>query len=142
MIRLAVVAFLAGLFSSEPTYFEASARYDAGTKDAPPAVLVTITQAQPGVHVNEHPAPQFALAADQTVLDYQRPATKAAAPIDPAQVKPLDLSKPVRFPVSVRTGAPKGAQSVKGTVTYFYCSEREHWCRKGSEEVAFTVSVP
>jgi len=141
VIRSAAVALLAGLFSSEPTYFEASARYDAGTKDAPPAVLVTFTQGEPGVHINEQPAPRFALAADQAVLDYQAPATKAAA-IDPAQVKALDLSKPVRFPVSVRAGAPKGPQSVKGTVTYFYCSEREHWCRKGSEDVAVTVPVP
>lgn len=135
------MALLAGLFSSEPTYFESSARYEPAAKDAPPAVLVTFTQGEAGVHINEQPAPRFALAADQKVLDYQPPTAKPLA-IDPAQVKALDLSKPVRFPVSIRAGAAKGQHSVKGTVTYFYCSEREHWCRRGNEEVAFTVAVP
>jgi hypothetical protein len=139
--RLVVAALLAGLFSSEPIYFQVSARFEPAAKDVPPAVVVTFTQGEAGVHINEHPAPQFALAADQAVLDYQRPVAKPMA-IDPAQVKALDLSKPVRFPVSIRAGAAKGSQPVKGTVTYFYCSEREHWCRRGNEEVAFTVVVP
>jgi hypothetical protein len=31
---------------------------------------------------------------------------------------------------------------VKGNVTYFYCSKREGWCRKGTSEVTFVVNVP
>lgn len=142
VVNVIAAVLLAGLFSSEPTYFEVRARYDGPSKEQPrPAIAVTFLQTDAGVHVNSSPAPRLALAADQNVLDYQ-PETAKAAPVDPAHVPPLDLSKPVRFPVSIRAGAAKGAQSVKATVTYFYCSDREHWCRRGSEEVAVTVPVP
>jgi hypothetical protein len=30
---------------------------------------------------------------------------------------------------------------VKATVTYFYCSQREGWCRKGTSDVEFPVDV-
>jgi hypothetical protein len=141
----AAAAFLiAGIFSPPGTsHFGVSARY------APPAqgqtqgsVLVTFTQNEPGVHVNEKPSPRLTLAAEQNVLDYKAPAAKMVPPADPLNAPALDLSKPVLFPVSLKPGAPKGMQSVSATVVYFYCSDREGWCRRGSEEVSFGVAVP
>ena len=44
--------------------------------------------------------------------------------------------------VSTNRSQKQPQQPVKGTVTYFYCSKREGWCRKGTSEVAFTVAVP
>jgi len=52
------------------------------------------------------------------------------------------LALPLVFPVAIAKGAPKGTQSVAATVTYFYCSKREGWCRKGNSEIAVTVNVP
>jgi hypothetical protein len=57
-------------------------------------------------------------------------------------VPPLDLSKPVRFGVSVLPSAPKGEQKVKGTVTFFYCHDVEHWCKRGVSPIEIPVSVP
>ena len=54
----------------------------------------------------------------------------------------LDLTLPVTFPVTLAPGTPRGTHDAKGTVTYFYCSKREGWCRKGTAEVAFPIAVP
>jgi hypothetical protein len=31
---------------------------------------------------------------------------------------------------------------VKATVTYFYCSKREGWCRKGTAAVDVPLDIP
>src|SRR5262249_14286211 len=144
MLRTASLLLAAGgLFATGPTYFEISARYEAPAKgQAQGAVLVSFVQTEAGVHVNEAPAPRLALDAGQSVLDYKPPVAKGEAPVDPALAKKLDLTQPVRFPVTLHAGAAKGEQAVKGTVTYFYCSDHEGWCRKGTAEVAVSVSVP
>jgi hypothetical protein len=132
----------AGLFGPG-AFFQVSAKYEPPAKgQTQGAVLVTFLQLESGVHVNEHPAPRLSLEAAQAVLDYKAPTAVEAPPADPALGKKLDLSQPVRFTVTPRAVAPKGEQSVKATVVYFYCSDREAWCRKGSEEVAFSVTVP
>jgi hypothetical protein len=45
----------------------------------------------------------------------------------------------VVFPVALAPGAPAGDRDVKAKLTYFYCSKREGWCRKGSAPVEFKV---
>ncbi len=134
----------AGLFgAAQSSYFEVSARYDPpAAGQAQGTVLVSFLQTQGGVHVNQLPAVQLLLDPKQVVLDYKAPTKVTALPPDPDQIPKLDLSKPVRFPAALRKDAPKGAQSVTATVTFSYCSETEHWCRRGREEVAFPVTVP
>jgi hypothetical protein len=48
----------------------------------------------------------------------------------------------VAFPVALAPNAAKGTHEVKATVTYFYCSVKQGWCRKGSADVALRVDVP
>jgi hypothetical protein len=143
MLRSAFLLLAAGLFSSGPTYFEVSAKYEPPSKDTKQgAVLVTFLQTEAGVHVNETPAPRLELEAGQSILDYKAPANKGGVAGDPALAKKLDLSQPVRFPVTLRAGAPSGEQSVNASVVYFYCSDHEGWCRKGSADLAISVPVP
>ena len=52
--------------------------------------------------------------------------------------KYLDLTFPVVFPVAV-VAATRAEQTVKGAVTYFYCSHREGWCRKGTADLDIAV---
>jgi hypothetical protein len=104
-------------------------------------VVVTFLPNDPDVKVNEEPAPRLKLDPEQTVLvDRQPPAPRRGE--SGGEPKYLDTSLPVAFPVALSPKAPKGEHPVKGTVTYFYCSKREGWCRKGTAEVAFTVAVP
>lgn len=137
MLALPMVLLLA------PPHFDVSAEYMAGTKRQG-TVAVTFRANDPDVVVNETPGPRLALDPAQTVLvDKQVPAPKGAvAPPDPQDGKYLDLSLPVVFPVALAAGAPAGDRDVKAKLTYFYCSKREGWCRKGTTEVEFAVKVP
>ena len=125
-------------------HFGVSASY------APPAkgqtygnVAVTFQAKDPDVRINQEPAPRLKLDPAQTVLiDKQPSQAKANVPFDPASAKYFDLSFPVLFPTAISPDAPKGVHSVEATVTFFYCSKREAWCRKGAAAVDFQVQAP
>ena len=109
----------------------------ASRAGAPAAVEVRFAPADPDVHVNRFPPPRLELEPLQGVLKLSpAPAAKPA----PEGAKYLGPAEPYRFPV-VANGPAAGAQTVKGTVTYFYCSQREGWCRKGSNDVRVSVKL-
>jgi hypothetical protein len=138
-IATLALAALAG--GAAPRHFEVTASYAPGARRQG-SVLVSFKPLDPDVVVNEQPSPRLALDPSQKVLvDRQPPAAKTAPP-DPEDGKYLDLSLPVVFPVALADGAAAGAQTVAGKVTYFYCSKREGWCRKGTSELDLSVKVP
>jgi hypothetical protein len=126
------------------THFTVTAAFVPPAKaGANGAVAVTFAPLDPDVHVNEEPAPRLKLDPAQTVLlDKQAPPPARTPTFDPDTARYLDPKVPVSFPVALSPKAPRGGQAVKGTVTYFYCSKREGWCRKGSAEVEVPVAVP
>jgi hypothetical protein len=142
-LLLALVTMPAA-FSQAGPHFNVSAAYvPPASKGADGAVAVTFVALDPDVRVNEEPSPRLKLDSTQTVLvDKQKPAPSKAEAFDPEKAKYLDLSAPVLFAVAVSPDAPKGAQTAKATVTYFYCSKREGWCRKGTTPVDVALNVP
>jgi hypothetical protein len=141
LVSCASVTLLLGLPSA---FIDLSARFEpAARRGADAAVIVTLVPLQPAIVVNETPAPRLALDPDQPVLvDRQHPKKAARPPADAGQSHYLDPKVPVRFPVALAPGAPMGTHSVRGVVTYFFCSKSEGWCRKGKAEVTFEVTVP
>lgn len=127
-----------------PRHFDVEASFVPPAKPAGSgAIAVTFVPRDPDVHINEEPAPRLKLDLEQAVLvDRQAPAPKTAPTYDPETARYLDLKKPVQFPVAFAPGAPKGSQEVKANVVFFYCSQREGWCRRGSADVEIPVSVP
>jgi hypothetical protein len=124
--------------------------YDLETSYVPPAkpgtngaVSVIFVPRDPDLGLDQEPAPRLKLDPLQTVLvDRQAPPPARVPPFDPQTARYLDPKAPVVFPVGLSPGATKGVHTVKGTVTYFYCSRREGWCRKGSAEISVGVDVP
>jgi hypothetical protein len=111
-------------------------------------VAVSFRALDPDLRLNESPAPRLNLDLEQTVLvDRQASANgrsesgSAAADYDPLTARYHDLAKPVLFPVAVAPTAPRGEQMVKARVVFFYCSQREAWCRRGESEIAIPVAV-
>ncbi|HXB54414.1 MAG TPA: hypothetical protein VN461_06495 [Vicinamibacteria bacterium] len=125
-------------------FFDLRATFVAPTKaGTTPSIEVTFVSKDPEVHINEEPAPRLKLDVAQSVLvDKQLPLRVRTTPYDPSAARYLDLSRPLKFPVGFAPTAPKGAQSVGATITFFYCSRREGWCRRGSLEVEVPVTVP
>jgi hypothetical protein len=107
------------------------------------SVAVMFRALDPDLRINESPAPRLRLDLTQTVLvDRQAPAPSDAPAYDTLTARYLDLTKPVLFPVALAPAAPKGPQTVKASVVYFYCSQREAWCRRGIADLDIEVTVP
>jgi hypothetical protein len=107
------------------------------------AVEARFTALEPQIVVNETPPARLRLEPRQTVLlDKQGPPPPRKGPIDPMQMKYLDLSRPIRFPVALAPDVTRGEHSIKAAIIYYYCSKRDGWCRKGRSDVSLRVEVP
>jgi hypothetical protein len=140
-LALLVGPGVVGTRAAPPAYFDLTASFVPPVKAIGDGTIeVRFTARDTSVHLNEEPAPRVKLDPSQKVLlDKQPPVQTTAA--DPDTARYLDLRHPVRFPVAFAPGAPKGAQTVKATVVYFFCSTREGWCRRGSTDVDVAVKV-
>jgi len=132
------------LLAAPPKHFDIAASFLAPPRPGTGAAVgVLFSPLDSDVHVNEDPAPRLQLDPGQKVLVDKQPAPPShAAETDPDKTRYLDVSRPVKFKVEIAAGAPKGPQTVKAKVVYFYCSKREGWCRRGSEPLELTVDVP
>jgi hypothetical protein len=140
---LLAVLFPAAALAAPARHVDVTAEFVPGRKAGAPAnVAVTFRPLDPDVRVNEAPAPRLRLDLTQTVLvDRQSPASGQVPDYDPLTAKYLDTARPVLFPVAIAAAAPRGAQEVRATVVFFYCSTREAWCRRGTEDILIPVTV-
>jgi hypothetical protein len=147
MILLAGLLMAGALFESapKPTHFDVTAAFTPARRDALGEVAIQFVAKDPDVKINDVPAPRLKLEAGPATVAATPARPEAPAKGGPAGAGPghyLDLTLPVTFPVTLAPGTPRGSHDAKGTVTYFYCSKREGWCRKGTAEVAFPITVP
>lgn len=138
---LALALAPAAAIAAGPEHFDVMAAFVPASKPGGlAAIAVTFVPKDPEVHINQEPAPRLKLDPLQTVLvDKQPPAQSRVPAFDPETAKYLDTALPVNFPVAWASKAPKQPQTVKASVTYFYCSKREGWCRKGSTPLELSV---
>lgn len=147
MISFALVAALAGagsIATETPSsmdagaspHFAISTEYRPGKTAGTGEVAVTFAPKDPEVKINTTPPPRLKLDETQKVLAEKTSPKRAGAPDE----KYLDLMFPVVFPVAVISPL-HGEQMVKGALTYFYCSHREGWCRKGTADLEIPVKA-
>ena len=138
-MMFATLLFLfAGATAPVPPHFDVTARFLPGKAAGTGDVAVTFVAHDPDVHVNENPAPRLKLDVQQKVLAAKPLKSAPAPPPAPGEAKYLDLAFPVLFPVTLTP--PAAPTTVKATVTYFYCSKRDGWCRKGNQEIEVPVN--
>jgi len=142
MMTLVAGALLLAASSSGVPYVAVSAEFVPPARSGANAhVAVTLTPRDADVRVNEEPGPRLKLDADEAVLLDKQAAPARTPAYDPEKARYLDPAVPVHVPVAIKPTAPRGKHTVKARVTYFYCSKREGWCRKGTDEVEFPVEV-
>lgn len=117
-------------------HFAITTQYRPGKAAGTGEVAVTFAPKDPDVKINTTPPPRLKLDEGQKLLAEKTEPRKAGAPDE----KYLDLTFPVVFPVAV-TSPLQGGQTVKGALTYYYCSHREGWCRKGTADVEIPVKA-
>ncbi len=138
-----LVALLPALLAAGPRHFEVQASFVPAAKPGgEAAVSVLFTPLDPAIRINQEPAPRLKLSVEQAVLVQKTVAPPPAVPAVPGEARYLDTDTPIRFPIAIAPGASKGKQSVKASVSYFYCSKTEGWCRKGQSDLEFPVLVP
>ena len=141
---VSILALPAAALATPLHHFDVAATFQPPTRAGGIASVAVIFRAlDPELKINESPAPRLRLDVTQAVLsDRQTPPPRDVPAYDPLTARYLDLTKPVLFPVAIAPAAPKGPQTVKASVIYFYCSQREAWCRRGTADVAIDVTVP
>ena len=89
-----------------------------------------------GIHINVDPPVAFSLdSVSYLTLNGKPSMTKDR------NTGYLSTTDPVRQTVRLDKKAAPGMLTVKGIVTYFFCSETEGWCNKQREPVEFTIKV-
>jgi hypothetical protein len=89
-----------------------------------------------GIHVNIDPPVQFALDSTTALTLTGKPAMTKDT-----DTGYLSTTTPVKQTIVLGKNIPAGRLSVKGTVTYFFCSESEGWCNRQKQPVEFTIFV-
>jgi len=136
-----LMAFVIGLAAgaAEAPPFQVAGHYVAPNQaGGEAALLVSLVPDRDELRVNETPAPWLELDPRQKVLRYRAPKLDEGE----APHGYLDPLLPVRFPVKLAPGAGSGQHVVKGSVSFYYCSTRASWCKRGSRELEIVVTVP
>jgi len=89
-----------------------------------------------GIHVNADPTVQFSLDSASALQLTGKPAMTTDT-----STGYLSAAVPVKQNVALRKPTAPGSLTVKGTVTYFYCSDSEGWCNRQKQPVEFTIVV-
>jgi hypothetical protein len=89
-----------------------------------------------GIHVNADPPVRFSLDSAAGVTLQGKPVLTADA-----KTGYLSISAPVKQTLVLGNKTGPGKLKVKGTVTYFYCSDSEGWCNRQQQPVEFTILV-
>lgn len=53
----------------------------------------------------------------------------------------LDHNKPITQTIKLNRGLKPGKVTIKGNLTYFYCSEKEGWCTKAKQPIELNIIV-
>ena len=96
------------------------------------SLLFTLTP-QKGIHVNFTPPMKV-------TFDSASVAAVAGEPSVTKRDTLVDTSHPIVQPITLAATAPAGTAVVRGTLTYFYCSDKEGWCSRFQQP--FEVKIP
>jgi hypothetical protein len=116
-------------------YVSFSAALKKGTpREGPGGAILFTLHPRKGIHIN--------LTPPMSVTFDSSSAVKAADTLEtPAMEKfpYLDASKAVVQKYTLVKPSRSAALTIKGTLTYFYCSDSEGWCSKFKQPFALTV---
>lgn len=97
-------------------------------------VRITLTPAE-GIHINADPAPEFAIDSGGVAV------TVGQVQLKTERDAKLASGEPMVQEIAIVPGAPPGGHAVRGTFTYYYCSDSEGWCMRYRQAIALTVIV-
>jgi len=98
-------------------------------------ILVSFTPID-GIHINIDPPVELKIKKNSLIDLRGQPDMTADK-----ETGFLSAVNPVEQSFSISTKAAPGTHSITGTITYFFCSDIEGWCRKQSQPVRLTLNI-
>jgi hypothetical protein len=98
--------------------------------------LLISLKPQEGIHINLQPALDVKLDSSALVT----PVGKTEVPRQSAG-NYLDASLPIRQQFAIPKSAQPGKMTIRGTITYFYCSDAEGWCSRFKQSFLVDLTV-
>ena len=98
-------------------------------------ILVAFTPID-GIHINVRPPVKIGVDAEK-ILSING-AIKQAVDANTGYLAP---GMPVKQAFRLHSNAQSGEYSIKGTCTYFFCSDAEGWCTKFSQPIELTLTI-
>ncbi len=104
----------------------------AGSK----GTLIFSLRPQEGIHINVQPAPGFLFDTTSGIrsggnLEISKDSSSGY----------LSKRTPIRQGFLIPRGTKAGKLTLRGTLTYFYCSDAEGWCSRFKQPVETTIEV-
>jgi hypothetical protein len=88
-----------------------------------------------GIHINTNPMFEF-------VLDKNSNFEIAGKPQFDKNAKGyLDTVHPILFSVTTKKGTAPGKIILKGSLRYFFCSEKDGWCNRYAQPIEVSIEV-
>ena len=100
-------------------------------------LLISLTPKK-GIHINLQPPIDLKLEKNPTIVLVGKPEL-AKVKVDTSEY--LDASKPIKQSFTIAKAAKSGMLTLKGTLTYFYCSDSEGWCSRFKQLIDLSVTV-
>lgn len=98
------------------------------------AVLLFRLQPKKGIHVNLDPPLSL-------TFDSLPPVLKLGELKIPKRRAYLDAAQPISQPVLVARTAAPGTVTLRGTLTYYYCSDADGWCSRYRQPVELALVI-
>jgi hypothetical protein len=89
-----------------------------------------------GIHITVDPPLSFSMKTNNVLRISGTPVADTSK-----ETGYLEHTSAVMQRVIVQPGAGAGAHSVSGELLYYYCSDREGWCRKSVEPFTVTATI-
>ena len=93
-------------------------------------------QPQKGIHINIQPAPSFSI---DTTSGFTSAGNLEI--IKDSSTGFLSKQKPIKQSFLVPHNTKTGKATVRGVLTYYYCSDAEGWCSRFKQPVELTIEV-
>ena len=88
-----------------------------------------------GIHVNTNPAIEL-------VTEKNSPFTITGEPkFTKDKHGYLNTAKKVRVTFSAKKGTPAGKYALKGSLRYFFCSDKDGWCNRHAQPIEISVDL-
>ena len=107
---------------------------ESSVKSGGSGTLLITLRPKNGIHVNLNPPITVTFDSNSIVATAGRLEVPKADTV-------LDASKPIKLPLRFSKTLKSGTATIRGTVTYFYCSEAEEWCSRFKQPFEVAVSV-